>query len=216
MRVRPASVRRRTASMRAGAPTCRRSASRHQVGARRSMRRAPSRKFARRRRWRPQSREHRRPSIAATLTSMARTLDGQQRADLPVDSTRRVAAMAGRTLRRATGSASSVPASVAATFEVLGDADHRRALLVGELDDLERQPVPARARQLHRRAQLREQARRRRSSSRFMTAWRITNDIRDRPSSSWLRWTRRSRSTWPSPSMPTRSAASMRWPISTA
>ena len=58
------------------------------------------------------------------------------------------------------------------------------------------------ARQLHRRAQLREQPRPRRSSSRFITAWRITNDIRDRPSSSWLRWTRRSRSTWPSPSMP--------------
>ena len=56
----------------------------------------------------------------------------------------------------------------------------------------------------------------RRSSSRFMTACRMTNDIRDRPSSSWLRWTRRSRSTWPSPSIPTRSAASMRCPISTA
>ena len=38
----------------------------------------------------------------------------------------------------------------------------------------------------------------------------------DRPSSSWLRWIRRSRSTWPRPSRPTRSAASIRWPISTA
>ena len=74
----------------------------------------------------------------------------------------------------------------------------------------------ARARQLHRRAELGEQPHLRRSSSRFMIAWRITNDIRDRPSSSWLRWTRRSRSTWPSPSIPTRSATSIRWPISTA
>src|SRR6185436_671000 len=40
----------------------------------------------------------------------------------------------------------------------------------------------------------------RRSSSRFMTACRITKLIRESPSSSWLRWTRRSRSTWPSPS----------------
>ena len=38
-----------------------------------------------------------------------------------------------------------------------------------------------------------------RSSSRFMTACRITKLILDRPSSSWLRWTRRSRSTWPRP-----------------
>ena len=43
---------------------------------------------------------------------------------------------------------------------------------------------------------------RRRSSSRFITAWRITNDIRDSPSSSWFRCTRRSRSTWPRPLEP--------------
>ena len=57
---------------------------------------------------------------------------------------------------------------------------------------------------------------RRRSSSRFMTAWRMTKLIRESPSSSWLRWIRRSRSTWPSPSRPARSAMSIRWPISTA
>ena len=39
----------------------------------------------------------------------------------------------------------------------------------------------------------------RRSSSRFITAWRMTKLIRDRPSSSWLRWMRTSRSTWPRP-----------------
>ena len=43
---------------------------------------------------------------------------------------------------------------------------------------------------------------RRRSSSRFMTACRMTNDIRDRPSSSWLRWTRRRGRPGPGPRCP--------------
>ena len=90
------------------------------------------------------------------------------------------------------------------------------ALLIGELDDLERQLVePERGSFIVEPSSANNRTRRR-SSSRFMIAWRITKDIRDRPSSSWLRWTRRSRSTWPSPSSPTRSATSMRWPISTA
>ena len=56
------------------------------------------------------------------------------------------------------------PASVSVSaalpaLEVLRDPDHRRALHVGQLDDLERQPAAAGARQLHRRAELGEQAR---------------------------------------------------------
>ena len=46
-----------------------------------------------------------------------------------------------------------------APLEVLRDPDHRRPLLVGQLDDLEREPALARAGQLHRRAQLGEQPR---------------------------------------------------------
>src|SRR5947207_6564851 len=46
----------------------------------------------------------------------------------------------------------------APAFEVFGDADHRRPLLIGQLDDLPRKAAPAGARQLHRRAELREEA----------------------------------------------------------
>src|SRR6266550_9209970 len=45
------------------------------------------------------------------------------------------------------------------TFDVLGDTDHRRALLVGQLDHLEAEPALAGAGQLHRRAELGEQPR---------------------------------------------------------
>src|SRR5206468_673365 len=47
----------------------------------------------------------------------------------------------------------------AAPLEILRDPEHRRPLLVGELDDLERQPAAAGARELHRRAELGEQTR---------------------------------------------------------
>ena len=103
-----------------------------------------------------------------------------------------------------------------ALLEVLRDADHRRALLVGQLDDLERQlSRPERGSFMVEPSSANSRARRR-SSSRFMTAWRITKLIRDSPSSSWLRWIRMSRSTWPRPSRPARSDGSIRWPISTA
>ena len=103
-----------------------------------------------------------------------------------------------------------------AALEVFRDSDHRRSLHVGQLDDLEGQAArPERGSFIVEPSSANRRALRR-SSSRFMTAWRITKDIRDRPSSSWLRWTRRSRSTCPRPSRPERSAMSIRWPISTA
>src|SRR5450759_2808390 len=53
-------------------------------------------------------------------------------------------------------SRSSGPAS---SLQVLGDPDHRWALLVGQLDDLEPEPAASGPGQLHRGAELREQAR---------------------------------------------------------
>ena len=50
-------------------------------------------------------------------------------------------------------------AIVAPLLEVLGDADHRRPLVVGQLDDLQAQPAAAGARQLHRRPELGEEPR---------------------------------------------------------
>src|SRR5215212_915962 len=46
----------------------------------------------------------------------------------------------------------------APAFEVLRDPDHRRSLLVRQLDDLEREAAPAGTWQLHRRSELGEQA----------------------------------------------------------
>ena len=51
------------------------------------------------------------------------------------------------------------PGGQTAPLQVLGDADHRWPLVIGQLHDLQPELAPARPWQLHRRAELREQTR---------------------------------------------------------